>query len=205
VTDTTARPLTAKGKRTRDLIVAAAAELMVERGAAAVSIDDVCGVTHTSKSQMYHYFASRDQLVTAVLEYVGDGILAFQSSLLRGMETLGDVERWADAIVASQRSNKAFSGCPLGTLASELSGDPQHPQPQIEEAFATWRQLLEEGLGRMAANGQLKADVNPHHLAVATLAALQGGLLMAKATQDESSLRIPLDAAIDYLRHQVAG
>jgi len=205
VSDTIARPLTAKGRRTRDRIVAAAADLMVERGVASVSLDEVGRATSTSKSQMYHYFASKDELVGAVVEHVGDEILTFQGSLLEGMTGLEDVERWADAVVAHQRQGDAYCGCPLGTLASELAGDPQRPQPQIEAAFADWEQLLEEGLSRMVANGRLVADADPHRLAVATLAALQGGLLMAKATQDESSLRIPLEAAIDYLRGFLVG
>ena len=200
VTDTISRPLTAKGARTRARIVAAAAPLMVERGVASVSLDEVGRATSTSKSQMYHYFESKDQLVVAVVEHVGDEILAFQGSLLDEMESLDDVERWADAVVAYQRQGDAFCGCPLGTLASQLSGDPLHPQRQIERAFATWEELLEKGLTRMVANGRLVTDADPHRLAVSTLAALQGGLLMSKATQDESALRIPLDAAVDYLR-----
>ncbi len=200
MTDTISRPLTAKGQRTRDRIIAAAAELMVGRGVASVSLDEVGRVTSTSKSQMYHYFASKDQLVAAVVRHVGEEILDFQGSLLEGMESLEDVERWADAVVAYQRRGDHFCGCPLGTLAGELSGDPVHPQRQIEEAFEAWEGLLEEGLARMVANGRLVADADPHRLAVATLAALQGGLLMSKATQDESALRIPLDAAVGYIR-----
>jgi len=172
---------------------------MVERGVAAVSLDEVGRATSTSKSQLYHYFASKDQLVEAVVASVGSEVLAFQAGLLKGMDSLDDVRRWADAIVLYHRQRGTYGGCPLGTLASELSGDPLHPQRQIEETFETWEALLEEGLTRMATNGLLKAGADPHRLAVATLAALQGGLLMAKATQDESSLRIPLDAAVEYL------
>ncbi len=204
MTDTISRPLTAKGKRTRDRIVAAAAGLMVDPGVASVSLDEVGRATSTSKSQMYHYFESKDQLVVAVVEHVGVEILTFQGSLLGKMESLDDVGRWADAVVAHQRQGDSYCGCPLGTLASELSGDPRHPQRQIEEAFETWEELLAEGLSRMVANGRLVVDADPHRLAVATLAALQGGLLMAKATQDEASLRIPLDAAVDYLRSFLA-
>ena len=205
MTGTVSRSLTAKGQRTRDRIVSAAALMMVERGIAAVSLDDVGRATATSKSQMYHYFDSKDQLVAAVVDHVGGEILDFQLELLRDMDSLDDVERWADAIVAHQRQSDSFKGCPLGTLASELSGDRRHPQPRIETAFARWEALLEEGLSRMKVRGGLRSDADPHRLAVATLAALQGGLLMAKATQDEASLRIPLDAAIDYLRRFVAG
>jgi len=44
----------------------------------------------------------------------------------------------------------------------------------------------------------LTADFD--HLATATLASLQGGLLLAKTTRSREPLRIALDAALDHLR-----
>ena len=76
------RPVTAKGRDTRRRIVETASDLMVERGVSAVSLDEVGRATSTSKSQMYHYFASKDDLVAAVVICVRDRILAFQSDLL---------------------------------------------------------------------------------------------------------------------------
>src|SRR5271169_3728405 len=76
------RPLTAKGRDTRRRIVDTAANLMVERGVSAVSLDEVGRVTSTSKSQMCHYFASRDDLVAAAVICVQDRILAFHGDLL---------------------------------------------------------------------------------------------------------------------------
>jgi len=53
-------------------------------------------------------------------------------------------------------------------------------------------------------SGRLRADADPERLAMATLAALQGGLLMSKAVQDETPLVVALDAAIAHL-HTFAG
>ena len=69
------RPLTAKGRDTRRRIVETASDLMVERGVSAVSLDEVGRATATSKSQMYHYFASKDDLVAAVVTAFGTGSL----------------------------------------------------------------------------------------------------------------------------------
>lgn len=193
------RLLTTKGRLTRDRIVRAAAALMVERGVASVSLDEVGRATSTSKSQMYHYFASKDELIDAVVDHVGTEVLDFQGGLLANLDSIAAVERWADAIVAYQRREQRFSGCPLGSLANDLSGDSFAASGRIEDSFATWHSLLEAGITTMVGNGVLRQDADPHLLAAAILALLQGGLMMAKATQDEASLRVPLDAAIDYL------
>ena len=200
MSDTVARPLTAKGQRTRDRIIDAAAALMVEHGIAAVSLDLVGKTTATSKSQMYHYFSSKNELVGAVVEHVSSQILSFQRGLLEDMTTIEDLEHWADVIVDFQRQGDSFAGCPLGTLASELSGDPNQPRAEIELAFGEWGALLEQGFVNMKEHGEFREDANPRSLALSTLAALQGGLLMSKATQDVESLRIPLDSAIAYVR-----
>jgi len=200
-TDTiSGRPLTAKGRETRRRIVEAASDLMVERGVAGVSLDEVGRATFTSKSQMYHYFVSKDELVSAVVSHVRDRILAFQGDLLVTVTSIDDLQGWADSIVAFQRQLHQWSGCPLGTLASELIGEPGVGRIDIRDAFDSWKQLLHHALERLRTSGMLRAEADPERLAMATLASLQGGLLMSKAFQDECSLTVALDAAIDYLR-----
>jgi AcrR family transcriptional regulator len=196
----TDRPLTAKGRETRRRIIEAASDLMVERGVAAVSLDEVGRVTSTSKSQMYHYFTSKDELVAAVVVCVRDRILAFQGELLVAVESVDDLQGWADSIVALQRQAPQWSGCPLGTLASELIGETGVGRLDIHEAFDSWQLLLQVALGRLRDSGKLRADADPERLAMATLASLQGGLLMSKALQHEAPLAVALDAALAHLR-----
>ena len=47
---------------------------MVEQGVSTVSLDEVGRVTSTSESQMYHYFASKDDLIASVVTFVQDRI-----------------------------------------------------------------------------------------------------------------------------------
>ncbi len=194
------RELTDKGRATRRRIVEAAADLMVQHGVAAVSLDDVGRVTSTSKSQLYHYFDGKDALVTAVVAFVREGILAFQADLLSGAESVGDLARWADSIVALQRQTGHWPGCPLGTLSSELRGRLGAGRPDISGGFDSWQLLLRDTLERLKDSGSLRADADPERLALSTLASLQGGLLLSKAAQDETPLVVSLDAALDHLR-----
>lgn len=203
------RPLTAKGRETRRRIVEAAADLMVERGVAVVSLDEVGRVTATSKSQMYHYFSSKDELVAAVVTCVGNRILGFHQRLLAAVQSVDDLQAWADSILALQRQAPQWSGCPLGTLAGELSGETRLGRLQVEtqlglpgihDGFDAWQLLLRDALERLRAAGELRADADPARLAMATLASLQGGLLMSKALQAEAPLAVALAAAIDHVR-----
>ncbi|MED7827363.1 TetR/AcrR family transcriptional regulator [Streptomyces chiangmaiensis] len=59
------RCLAARGAMTRSRIVEAAAELFHVDGVHAVTLDDVRAASGTSKSQLYHHFADKDELVRA--------------------------------------------------------------------------------------------------------------------------------------------
>ena len=53
-----------------------------------MSFDDVGQATSTSRSQMYHYFAGKDDLVAAVVICVQDRILEFHRDLLVAVESV---------------------------------------------------------------------------------------------------------------------
>ncbi len=192
-------PLTEKGRATRQRIVDAAADLMVERGVSGVSLDEVGRVTSTSKSQMYHYFASKDDLVAAVVICIQNRILAFQGDLFDAVESVDDLRGWADSVVAFHRRAPRWTGCPLGTLSSELMSVTEVGRLEVKQAFDSWHRLLTRTLARLQDSGRIRADADPKRLATATLASLEGGLLMSKALQDESPLAVALDAALANL------
>src|SRR6516162_11204207 len=61
--------LTRKGAQTRQRIVAAAADLILQQGVAGTTLDDVRDEAGVSSSQIYHYFADKEALVRAVVDY----------------------------------------------------------------------------------------------------------------------------------------
>ena len=120
------------------------------------------------------------------------------------MESLDDVGRWADAVVAHQRQGTRSAVVPSGHWPVSCRAIHGIRNARSRRRSRPGRNCSPRACPEWWPNGRLVADADPHRLAVATLAALQGGLLMAKATQDEASLRIPLDAAVDYLRSFLA-
>ncbi len=193
-------PATAKGRQTRQRIIDAAAELIYERGVAGVSLDDVRQVTGTSKSQLYHYFDDKNDLVHAVIDRQGQQVLGFHGPQLRSLSNWDDIERWRSGIVALNAARGCRSGCPLGSLANELSELDDDARDLLVDAFSSWERLLADGLARMIEVGTLSSDADPATLAVSTIASLQGGLLLAELERSTRPLEIALDAAIAHLR-----
>ncbi|MDM8271144.1 TetR/AcrR family transcriptional regulator [Thermophilibacter provencensis] len=71
-----ARLATRKSAATREKIMAAAAELMEERGGADFQMAEVSERCGMSKGSLYYYFADRSELVRAVMEGAVDELVA---------------------------------------------------------------------------------------------------------------------------------
>jgi TetR/AcrR family transcriptional repressor of nem operon len=193
-------PPTQKGREKRQRIIASAADLIFERGVAAVSLDDIREATGVSKSQLYHYFNDKSDLLHAVIECQRERVLSNHLPTFESLEDWNDLLRWRDMIVTHQAARSCRNGCPLGSLANGLAELDDVARVQLNEAFSSWGRVIADGLTRMVESGNLRADADPQELAVSVLASLQGGLLMAETARDTRPLEIALDAAITHLK-----
>ena len=193
--------VTDQGRETRARIVAAAAALIGERGVAGTSLDDIRAATSSSKSQLYHYFGDKHGLVQAVIDYQSALVLGAQVDALGDVRSWRGLERWADGMVAMVEARGARGGCPIGTLAAALSDTDERFRVPLSEAFDRWREAIAGALTRLQERGLLASDADLEALTTTTLAAIQGGLLLAKTSRDSTQLKAALDGAIAHLRN----
>ena len=193
-------PATSKGAATRQRILDAACDLVFERGAVALNLDEVLAATGTSKSQLYHYFADKSDLIRAVVARQGERVLDLQRPPLAAVDGWEALRRWRDSVVGVVEGLGCRGGCPVGSLADELAELDDQARTEAASIFERWQHLLEGALRAMVAAGQLRPDADLDRLALATIASLQGGLLLAKTTRTTTPLEVALDAAIAHLR-----
>jgi len=161
----------------------------------------VLEVCHASKSQLYHYFADKDDLVLAVIQRQTECVLAAQEPLLRELKSLAGLRRWRNALVELSRQTNCAGGCPLGSLVSELA-ESAKPRALLAESFARWEAYLVAGFTTMRARGELGPHARPSDLATAVLTALQGGLLLAQTMRSTRPLELALDMALEHVAAQ---
>jgi AcrR family transcriptional regulator len=200
---TATRRLTRKGQETRGRIVAAAAGLMFEGGVAGTSMEDVKEAAGVSSSQLYHYFADKRALVLAVIEHQSDAVLIAQQPLLNRLDSVDALRAWRDQAVAIERKLQCRGGCPIGSLAGEVAECDETAREDIAAGFARWEAAIGEGVKEMHARGELPADTDPDQLALALLAAHQGGLILTQVRRDTAPLEAVLDAMIDHVAELV--
>jgi TetR/AcrR family transcriptional regulator, transcriptional repressor for nem operon len=194
-----AQKLTRKGAATRDRIIAAAAELIFQKGVAQTTTEDVCDTAGVSFSQLYHYFEDKMALVRAVIALQTENVLEAQHPFLGQLDSVAALRAWRDYLVAGQRQGGCEGGCPLGSLSSELAKTSADARADIASGFARWQDAIQSGLRTMHQRGELRADADPDRLALAMLSALQGGLVLTQARREIAPLEVALDTMIDHV------
>lgn len=188
-------PPTARGRRTREAIVDAAADLMQARGIAATGVGDVLRASGTGKSQLYHYFDGKSDLVLAVIDRQLERVLAAQPALEAG----SDLQAWASSLYELHRDGGGPFACPLGVFSGQVDAEPRWREHQAA-AFAQWQDRVAGLLARGQHAGSVDPARDPGEMAVAVLAAVQGGLMLARLHRDLHVLALALAAAVDHVR-----
>lgn len=192
--------LTRKGRQTRERIVAAAADLILKQGVAGTTLEDVRTAAGVSSSQIYHYFADKEALVRAVVDYRAQTVVGqIHEPALAAIEGIDGLRAWRDLIVSIQRQAGCRGGCPLGSLGSELAELDHAARRDVAAGYARWEAAISACLHGMRDRGELSAAADPGQLAIAVLAALQGGLLLAQVERDVRPLAAALDAMISLI------
>ncbi|WP_169809293.1 TetR/AcrR family transcriptional regulator [Actinomadura chibensis] len=191
--------MTDRGRRSRDRIVAAADALIDGQGVKGAGVDRIIAMAKVSKSQLYHFFTGKDDLVRAVIACRFERVLDAQMPMLTDLGDWAGIRRWFDMFVGESQAH-GHPGCPIGTLANELADRDETARADLDRCFTIWEQYLVDGLESMRERGLLVADADPRRLAIAVFAGIQGGLLLAKTRKDVEPLRIAVDAAFAHLR-----
>ncbi len=117
---------------TRRAIINAAYVLFRRRGYARVGLDDIAAGAQVTKRTLYYHFASKDDLLGAVLELEDE--LAFIAFQTFAGDLAGSAEEIIDGLfldLAEWSSKPGWAGSGFTRLAMEMADLPGHPARQI--------------------------------------------------------------------------
>lgn len=197
--DPQVQTLTAKGAATRQRIIEGAAAEIRDRGVAVTTLDDIRARTHTSKSQLFHYFPDgKEQLLLAVAELEAQTVLDDQQPYLGSLTSWAAWQRWRDTVV--ERYRRQGQHCPLAVLMSEVGRTSPGAAAVTSALMSKWHDQIAAGVRNMQAKGTVAARVDADRVAAALLAGIQGGVGVLLATGDLRYLEAALDVGIESLR-----
>jgi TetR/AcrR family transcriptional repressor of nem operon len=158
----------------------------------------------TSKSQLYHYFADKDALVREVIDLQTRRVLHVNSVHLDNLDSFQSLRLWRDEVLAANRAGGGVGGCPIGSLANELSVQSESARHLLSESFEAWSAIIGSGLARMKEQGKIVPSADTKAIAIAVLAAIQGGLLLSKTTRSSTPLELAFDMALSHIERYAA-
>jgi AcrR family transcriptional regulator len=171
---TNSAPERSLGKR--DRLVESARALIHEQGVHRTTLADIAERAEVPLGNVYYYFKSKDELVSAVLDCYKDEAAeltrAFERHRTPQARLKALVENWSD-----MREAVARRGCPMGTLCAELDKDESG---RDRDAAAVMAILLDWAEGQFRQLGRRDA----RDLAVALFASIQGTALLANTFRD---------------------
>ena len=160
-----------KAAQNRERILREASRLMRERGISGAGVDaltEAAGMTHGS---LYSQFGSKERLVEEALEHV----IAAKDQEMSGVSTL---RRYVSDYLSAEHRDNPGRGCPMAALVCEM---PRQSQSVRERFTSGLRGMIRQLSGRMKSG--LKQRQRDEE-ALATIAALVGALVLARAVDD---------------------
>lgn len=181
---------------TRDRLLKTAFQLFHEQGYHATGVATILREAGVNPGSMYHFFASKDQLLLGVLEfalgYLGPAVM--EPVEARTTDPLDRVE----ALLAQYRSGMQAAGCrmgcPMGNLALEVSDGNPEARDLIHKNFENWAARVQGWLD--AAGDRLPPDVDRARLSRFVLTVMEGGLMQSRAAGHLG----PFDDSVAVLR-----
>ena len=170
---------------------------VIDHGIKQLRLDEVLGAAGSSKSQMYHYFSDRDALIDAAVAHRCEEFLGQLGEAFGSVSSLDALGALLDRFASDYAVH--LSGCPIGTLASELTTGPEPARATVIEAFGVWEGFLTSALQRIQASGDLGSEHDAEELALGLLTALEGGMFLSQVRGSDRPLRVALDTALAYL------
>ena len=161
-------------------------ELLWERGYVGTSPKAIQQRSGVGQGSMYHHFTGKSDLALAAIEQTGAELRASAATQLDGPGSA------RDRITAYlRREREVLKGCPIGRLTQDpdILADEQLRTP-VGETLDWVRGRIAEILAEGNAAGEF--DLDPEAVAATLLAVLQGGYVLARATNSIE----PYDKAI---------
>jgi TetR/AcrR family transcriptional regulator, transcriptional repressor for nem operon len=156
-------------------------------------LNEVLALAGVSKGSFYHYFPSKEEFGSAVLQRYLDVEVARATTLL-GESRTAPIKRlrkyFEELIRVYGPKGDMNGGCLLGNLSQEMANHSDLIQQTLQEGFRIWEVAIDAVLQEAIARDELSKKVKTMEMASFILNTYEGALLRAKAERSEAPLRL---------------
>ncbi|MVM31334.1 TetR family transcriptional regulator [Spirosoma sp. HMF4905] len=178
-----------KAERTRQFIIETTAGIFNTKGYAGTSLSDLTEATGLTKGSIYGNFESKEEVALACFDY---NLLKINRAVQQRLDQETSFHKKLLVYVQIYHSftGSPFpeGGCPILNTAIDADDTNNLLKDKAAKAILAWKKRLIDLLRGGIAAGEFKTDVAPEQTALSMIALIEGGIMIAKVTNDPTSL-----------------
>ena len=180
----------AGGIETRERLLQSGVETLTEKGFSAAGLDEILSRVSVPKGSFYHYFGSKTDFGTALIQRYADYFsLKLERMLLDQNHNPLDRMKHFVADAASGMERYEFKrGCLVGNLGQEMGNLPESFREQLLRVFADWQSRFAACLEAAQSAGEIMQDADCDDLAEVFWIGWEGAVLRAKLEKSPDPL-----------------
>jgi TetR/AcrR family transcriptional repressor of nem operon len=191
-----------KGDRTRERIIAKAAELFNQRGLEGTSMTDLMEATGLEKGGIYRHFPSKEAVAAEAFDYAWEE--AFQERARDLGRIAGSVDRLKHLIANFvERRSSIPGGCPLLNTAVECDDGNPILRERARQALGKWQDLLTSVINEGIQRREIRSGVDAKGLAMLVISSLEGALMISRLERNRDALLVARSHLDRYLDMEV--
>ena len=175
----------------KEKILECSKELFHLQGYQSTSIDNILESSGVTKSNLYYYFKSKEELGLLILQ---SRIEEYEKALLT--PTLGNkslnperrIKSYYNKLISYHKKSDCIYGCPFGNLALELSSSNEKFRDKISKFFEHWQKQIELCIREGIKQKSFRDDISPKALSQLILSHTEGAILLTKTNRSIGAL-----------------
>lgn len=193
------------GAATKEKILDATEQLILEKGFAGATVDLVLEKTGLTKGAFFYHFKSKAELGRGIIDRYVERDNALLHELVSKAEKLSrdPLQQYLIFVGLMEdllsQLDKPFPGCLIASYAYQMELFDEDTQQAVISGFDEWNRVLREKLEQAMTTQQPELDVTAEALVNNLLSAFEGGVVLGKVYDDAKMLSVQLQHHKNYV------
>ncbi|QHV99937.1 TetR/AcrR family transcriptional regulator [Spirosoma endbachense] len=178
-----------KAERTRQFIIETTAGIFNTKGYAGTSLADLTEATGLTKGSIYGNFENKEEVALAVFDYNLSRIKqAVQQHMVQAISNSEKLLVYAVVYGTFIRAPFLPGGCPILNTAIEADDTNNLLKDKAAKAILEWKKSIIDIIKAGIKTGEFLETVEPERSALSIIALIEGGIMIARVTNNPTSL-----------------